>query len=130
MSGTFSLEELRPHLFTDPERADVIPYRTTYHNENWGFCLPHAVYERLAEGDYQVEIDSTLEDGHVVYAERFLPGESDEEVLVSTYVCHPSLANDNLSGVALAAGAGPPPRRPAAAPLLPLPLRARRRSGR
>ena len=103
VSGAFSLEELRPHLFTDPERPDVIPYRTSYHNENWGFCLPHAVYERLAEGDYQVEIDSTLEDGHVVYAERFLPGESDEEVLVSTYVCHPSLANDNLSGVVLAA---------------------------
>jgi aminopeptidase-like protein len=101
--GTFSLDQLRPHLFTDPKRPEVIPYRTSYHDENWGFCLPHARYERLAEGDYEVEIDSTLEDGHVVYAERFLPGESEDEVLISTYVCHPSLANDNLSGIALAA---------------------------
>jgi aminopeptidase-like protein len=103
VSGTFSLDELRPHLFTDPERPDVIPYRTSYHAENWGFCLPHAVYEQLPAGHYQVEIDSTLEDGELVYAERFLPGDSDEEVLLSTYVCHPSLANDNLSGVVLAA---------------------------
>ena len=101
--GTFSLEQLAPHLFTDPARPDVIPYRTSYHDENWGFCLPHSVYERLSEGDYEVEIDSTLEDGHVVYAERFLQGDSDEEVLISTYVCHPSLCNDNLSGVVLAA---------------------------
>ena len=103
VNGTFSLEELRPHLFTDPERPEVIPYRTSYHNENWGFCLPHSRYEQLAEGDYEAVIDSTLEDGHVVYAERLLPGESEDEVLVSTYVCHPSLANDNLSGVVLAA---------------------------
>ena len=101
--GTFSLEELRSHLFTDPERPEVIPYRTSYHDENWGFCLPHARYEQLADGDYRVEIDSMLEDGHVVYAEHFLPGESEDEVLISTYVCHPSLANDNLSGIVLAA---------------------------
>ena len=103
VKGSFSLEELRPHLFTDPARPDEIPYRTSYHNENWGFCLPHAAYERLPEGDYEVEIDSTLEDGHVVYAERFLRGESEDEVLISTYVCHPSLCNDNLSGVVLTA---------------------------
>lgn len=103
VNGTFSLEDLRPHLFTDPSRPDVIPYRTSYHNENWGFCLPHSAYERLPDGEYRVEIDSTLADGELVYAERFLPGESDEEVLLSTYVCHPSLANDNLSGVVLAA---------------------------
>jgi aminopeptidase-like protein len=101
--GTFSLEELRPHLFSDPERPDAIPYRTSYHNENWGFCLPHSRYEQLPEGEYEAVIDSTLEDGQVTYAERFLPGESDDEVLISTYVCHPSLANDNLSGVVLAA---------------------------
>ena len=100
--GRFSFEELRPHLFTDPERPNVIPYRTSYHNENWGFCLPHAIFERLDGGDYEVAIDATLEDGHVVYAECFLPGESEEEVLVSTYVCHPSLCNDNLSGIVLA----------------------------
>jgi aminopeptidase-like protein len=103
VSGIFSLEELRPHLFSDPARPDVVPYRTSYHDENWGFCLPHAVLERLEEGKYRAEIDSTLEDGELLYAERLLPGESDEEVLISTYVCHPSLANDNLSGVVLAA---------------------------
>jgi aminopeptidase-like protein len=101
--GTFSLDELRPHLFTDPERPEAIPYRTSYHDENWGFCLPHRRYEQLAEGEYEAVIDSTLEDGQVTYAERFLPGESEDEVLISTYVCHPSLANDNLSGVVLAA---------------------------
>jgi aminopeptidase-like protein len=101
--GTFSLEELRPHIFTDHERPDAIPYRTSYHDENWGFCLPQARYEQLSEGEYEAVIDSTLEDGQVTYAERFLPGESEDEVLISTYVCHPSLANDNLSGVVLAA---------------------------
>jgi aminopeptidase-like protein len=101
--GTFSLDELRPHLFTDPARPEVIPYRTSYHDENWGFCLPHARFQQLADGDFEVEIDSTLEDGHVVYAERYLAGESEDEVLISTYVCHPSLANDNLSGIVLAA---------------------------
>ncbi len=101
--GTFSLDELRPHLFTDPARPGVIPYRTSYHDENWGFCLPHARYQQLADGDFEVEVDSTLEDGHVVYAERYLSGESEDEVLISTYVCHPSLANDNLSGIVLAA---------------------------
>jgi aminopeptidase-like protein len=103
VSGTFSLDELRSHLFTDPARPGVIPYRTSYHSENWGFCLPHSVYEHLPAGDYQVEIDSMLEDGELVYAERFLPGETDDEVLLSTHVCHPSLANDNLSGIVLAA---------------------------
>jgi aminopeptidase-like protein len=103
VQGTFTLEELRPHLFTNPERPDAIPYRTSYHDENWGFCLPHSRYERLAEGEYEAVIDSTLEDGQVTYAERFLPGESEDEVLISAYVCHPSLANDNLSGVVLTA---------------------------
>jgi aminopeptidase-like protein len=96
-----SLEELRPHLFSDPERQDVIPYRTSYHNENWGFCLPHRQLERLPEGEYHAVIDSTLEDGHLTYAEHVLPGETEDEVLLSTYVCHPSLANDNLSGIVL-----------------------------
>lgn len=98
---TFS--ELRPHLFSDPSRPDVIPYRTSYHDENWGFCLAHRLLERLPEGEYEVCIDSTLADGSVTYAESLVPGSSDDEVLVSTYLCHPSLANDNLSGVVLAA---------------------------
>ena len=96
-----SLAELRPHLFSDPERPEVIPYRTSYHNENWGFCLPHELLERLPDGEYEAVIDSTLEDGSLTYAEHVVPGESDDEVLLSTYVCHPSLANDNLSGIVL-----------------------------
>ena len=96
-----SLDELRPHLFSDPERPEVIPYRTSYHNENWGFCLPHELVERLPDGEYDAVIDSTLEDGSLTYAEHVVPGGSDDEVLLSTYVCHPSLANDNLSGIVL-----------------------------
>lgn len=98
-----SLEELRPHLFSDPERPDVIPYRTSYHNENWGFCLPHRQLEGLPEGEYYAVINSALEAGHLTYAEHVLPGETEDEVLLSTYVCHPSLANDNLSGIVLLA---------------------------
>ena len=96
-----SLDELRPHLFSDPERPQVIPYRTSYHNENWGFCLPHELVERLPDGEYEAVIDSTLEDGSLTYAEHVVPGASEDEVLLSTYVCHPSLANDNLSGIVL-----------------------------
>jgi aminopeptidase-like protein len=96
-----SLEELRPHLFSDPERPDVIPYRTSYHDENWGFCLPHQQLERLPEGEYEAVIDSTLEDGSLTYAEHVIAGASEHEVLLSTYICHPSLANDNLSGIVL-----------------------------
>ena len=96
-----SLDELRPHLFSDPERPEVIPYRTSYHNENWGFCLPHELVERLSDGEYEAVIDSTLDDGSLTYAEHVVPGASEDEVLLSTYVCHPSLANDNLSGIVL-----------------------------
>ena len=96
-----TLDELRPHLFSDPERPQVIPYRTSYHNENWGFCLPHELVERLPDGEYEAVIDSTLEDGSLTYAEHVVPGASEDEVLLSTYVCHPSLANDNLSGIVL-----------------------------
>ncbi len=103
MQGRFSLDELRPHLFTSPSQPDLIPYRTSYYKANWGFCLSHAQYEQLPEGEYEVNIDSTLEDGHLTYGEYFLPGETDEEVLISAHVCHPSLANDNLSGLGVAA---------------------------
>ena len=95
------LSELREHLFSDPERPDVTPYRTSYHNENWGFCLPHRQLEALEDGEYEAVIDSTLEDGVVTYAECLLPGETEDEVLLSTYICHPSLCNDNLSGIVL-----------------------------
>jgi aminopeptidase-like protein len=96
------LEELRPHLFTLPDQPDRIPYRTSYYAERWGFCLPHALYETLAEGEYEVCIESTLEDGALTYGEAVLPGETEDEILISCHVCHPSLCNDNLSGVAVA----------------------------
>jgi aminopeptidase-like protein len=96
-----SLDELRPHLYSDPERPEVIPFRTSYYDENWGFCLPHAQLEALPDGEYEAVIDSTLEPGHLSFGECVLAGELTDEVLLSAYVCHPSLANDNLSGVVL-----------------------------
>lgn len=96
------LAQLRPHLTTIPEHPRWIPYRTSYYREDWGFCLAHETLLSLPEAEYEVRIDSTLEDGHLTYGECFLPGETQEEVLVSAHVCHPSLANDNLSGVAVA----------------------------
>ncbi len=93
------LSELKNHLHTLPEQPDLIPYRTSYYKETWGFCLQHSVFEELLEGDYEVFIDSTLEAGHLTYGEYFIPGETEEEVLFSTHICHPSLANDNLSGI-------------------------------
>jgi aminopeptidase-like protein len=97
-----SLDELKMHAFTLPERPDWIPYRTSYYTENWGFCLSHRQLLDLAEDEYEVLIDASLNDGHLTYGEYFLKGETDAEVLISTHVCHPSLANDNLSGIALA----------------------------
>lgn len=103
VSGIFSREELASHIHTLPEQPDAIPYRTSYYAENWGFCLPHRLWQEMRDESYLVEIDSTLADGSLTYGELFLPGESDEEILVSVHVCHPSLANDNLSGIVVAA---------------------------
>ncbi len=100
--ATLSLAELRPHLHSLPEHPDWIPYRTSYYQADWGFCLPHRVLDALREGDYEVEIDSSLHDGSLTYGELALPGESDEEILFSCHVCHPSLANDNLASIAVA----------------------------
>jgi aminopeptidase-like protein len=97
------LTALRPHLFTLPEQPDWVPYRTSYYEENWGFCLSQNQLDALPEGDYEVCIDSSLEPGALTYGELFIPGETTDEVLVSCHVCHPSLANDNLSGIAVAA---------------------------
>jgi aminopeptidase-like protein len=98
-----TLEELRPHLHSLPDRPDWIPYRTTYYETGWGFCLQHHRLQGLPDGEYEVCIDSALEPGSLTYGEVVLPGSTDEEVLISAHVCHPSLANDNLSGVVVAA---------------------------
>ena len=95
------LSELQTHLHTHPEQPDWIPYRTSYYSRAWGFCLSQRQLEQLEPGDYEVVIDSSLEPGSLTYGECFLPGERDEEVVLTTHVCHPSLANDNLSGIAL-----------------------------
>jgi aminopeptidase-like protein len=97
-----SLDTLRERLHTLPDQPDVVPYRTSYYSRTWGFCLSHLQLEALQAGEYDVVIDSTLEPGHLTYAELRLEGATDDEVLISTYVCHPSLANDNLSGIAVA----------------------------
>jgi aminopeptidase-like protein len=97
-----SLRDLRPHLFTIPEHPEWIPYRTSYYRESWGFCLSQNQLHQMTEGDYDVCIDSSLEPGHLTYGELFLPGECTDEFLISAHICHPSLCNDNLSGVSIA----------------------------
>ena len=97
-----SLADLRPHLYSLPDHPDWIPYRTSYYQANWGFCLEHHRLEQMAEGEYEVVIDSTLAPGALSYGECVVRGTSTDEVLVSCHVCHPSLANDNLSGIAVA----------------------------
>jgi aminopeptidase-like protein len=97
-----TLEELRPHLHTLPDRPDLIPYRTSYYEENWGFCLTQRQLDAMPKGNYEVCIDSTLAPGSLTYGEVVLPGSVEDEILVSTHVCHPSLCDDNLSGVAIA----------------------------
>jgi aminopeptidase-like protein len=94
------LAELPPHLHTLPEHPEWIPYRTSYYARAWGFCLSQRQLDGLEDGDYEVSIDSTLGPGSLTYGECFLPGEREDEVLLTTHVCHPSLANDNLSGIA------------------------------
>lgn len=96
------LAELKPHLFTLPDHPDWVPYRTSYYSEAWGFCASRRVVDALPEGDYDVVIDSTLRPGALTYGELVLPGETTDEMLFSCHSCHPSLANDNLSGMAVA----------------------------
>lgn len=101
--GKVSREELEAHLHSLPEQPDLVPYRTSYYAENWGFCLSHAVRSSLKDGTYDVLVDTRLEDGSLTYGEVVVPGRQTDEVLVSAHCCHPSLANDNLSGVVMAA---------------------------
>jgi aminopeptidase-like protein len=96
------LAELRPHLHSLPDRPDWIPYRTSYYTEDWGFCLTHRALSSLADGLYRVVIDTDLAAGHLSYGELLIPGEIEDTVLFSCHICHPSLANDNLSGIAVA----------------------------
>jgi aminopeptidase-like protein len=97
-----SLEKLKDHLYTLPEHPDWIPYRTSYYSEKWGFCLSHRQFESLRDECYEVCINSTLTEGSLAYAECYLPGRLEDEVLISCHICHPSLCNDNLSGISVA----------------------------
>ncbi|MFF9160000.1 DUF4910 domain-containing protein [Streptomyces longwoodensis] len=102
VARTMPLSELREHLHTLPEHPTWVPYRTSYYRPDWGFCLAQETLDALPDGDYEVRIDSTLADGHLSYAEHVVPGQVSDEVIVSSHVCHPSLANDNLAGIAVA----------------------------
>ena len=97
------LAELRNHIFTLPDNPDWIPYRTSYYSEDWGFCLSQHQLNSLKDEEYEVCIDSTLEAGHLTYGEFRIQGSTNEEVLISCHSCHPSLCNDNLSGMTVAA---------------------------
>jgi len=102
MSKKMPLNDLKAHLFSLPDRPDWIPYRTSYYKENWGFCLSHNQLLALKDEEYEVYIDSSLEEGHLSYGEYYIKGEKEDEVLISCHSCHPSLANDNLAGISLA----------------------------
>jgi aminopeptidase-like protein len=97
-----TLNDLKPHLFTIPEQPDWVPYRTTYYKEDWGFCLSHNQLVAMKEAEYEVCIDSSLENGTLTYGECYLPGQETDEFVISCHACHPSLANDNLSGLTVA----------------------------
>jgi aminopeptidase-like protein len=97
-----NLAELKEHLFSLPEHEDWIPYRTSYYKENWGFCITDRLLKSLQNDEYEVCIDSSLEDGYLLYGEYLLRGELEDEFLISCHCCHPSMCNDNLSGMGLA----------------------------
>jgi aminopeptidase-like protein len=101
MRARMDLSALKPHLFSIPERPTLVPYRTSYYAENWGFCISHDQLTSLKEDEYEVIIDSELSQGSLTYGELLIRGESEQEVLISTHICHPSLCNDNLSGIAV-----------------------------
>jgi len=100
--GEVSRADLAPHVHTLPDQPDLIPYRTGYYADDWGFCMADSLWRTMQDDSYIVDIDSDLSPGSLVYGEFFQPGESSDEVLVTAHICHPSLANDNLSGIAVA----------------------------
>ena len=102
VSAVLSRGELAQHVHTLPDQPDLIPYRTGYFADNWGFCLPHNLWQSMTDDAYRVEIDSDIAPGSLTYGELFVPGETPHEVLLTCHICHPSLADDNLSGIAIA----------------------------
>lgn len=101
VQGVLSRAELAQHVHTLPDQPDLIPYRTGYFADDWGFCLSHNLWQSMTDDSYRVEIDSDISPGSLTFGELFLPGETTQEVLITCHICHPSLANDNLSGIAV-----------------------------